>query len=215
MTSLVPDPALRSFLEEATARYEGELARSPDAVTYLKSRGLSVDSAASYRLGFVENPLPGHETARGMLSVPYLTRSGVVTVRFRRLGDGDGPKYRSVPGDPPRIFNANALLIPSDHIAICEGEFDAIAATSAGIPAVGIAGVSAWKSYFARCFKGYRAVFILADQDDKGQGMEFAEKVAEQIKNARISPMPAGHDVNSFTLAHGPEALLNRLEIEE
>ncbi|MGV9815784.1 toprim domain-containing protein [Streptomyces cellulosae] len=215
MTSLVPDPALKSFLEEATARYEAALARNPAAVEYLKSRGLSVDNAASFRLGYVESPLPGHETARGMLSVPYLTRSGVTTVRFRRLGDGDGPKYRSVPGDPPRIFNANALLIPSDHIAICEGEFDAIAATNAGIPAVGIAGVSAWKSYFARCFKGYRAVFILADQDDKGQGMEFAEKVAEQIKNARISPMPAGHDVNSYVLAHGPEALLARLEIEE
>jgi DNA primase len=138
-----------------------------------------------------------------------------MTVRFRRLGDGDGPKYRSVPGDPPRIFNANALLVPSDHIAICEGEFDAMAATLAGIPAVGIAGVSAWKSYFARCFKGYRAVYILADHDDKGQGMEFAEKVAEQIKNARISPMPAGHDVNSFVLANGPEALLDQLEIKQ
>jgi DNA primase len=200
-------------LEEATARYEGALARSPAAVAYLKSRGLSEDNAASYRLGYVESPLPGHETARGMLSIPYLTRSGIVTVRFRRLGDGDGPKYRSVPGDPPRIFNANALLVPSDHIAICEGEFDAIAANTAGVPAVGIAGVSAWKPYFARCFKGYKAVFILADQDDKGQGMEFAEKVAEQIKNARISPMPAGHDVNSYVLENGPEALLERLEI--
>ncbi|MEV5079265.1 toprim domain-containing protein [Streptomyces sp. NPDC056159] len=207
-------PALKSFLEEASERYEGALTRSLDAVAYLKSRGLSEDNAASFRLGYVESPLPGHETARGMLSVPYLTRAGVTTVRFRRLGDGDGPKYRSVPGDPPRIYNANALLVPSDHIAICEGEFDAIAANNAGIPAVGIAGVSAWKSYFARCFKGYRAVYILADQDDKGQGLEFAEKVAEQIKNARISPMPAGHDVNSFTLANGPAALLDHLEIK-
>jgi DNA primase len=201
-------------LEEATARYEGDLTRSPAAVAYLKSRGLSEDNAASFRLGYVESPLPGHETARGMLAVPYLTRAGVMTVRFRRLGDGDGPKYRSVPGDPPRIYNANALLVPSDHIAICEGEFDAIAANEAGIPAIGIAGVSAWKSYFARCFKGYKAVYILADQDDKGQGMEFAEKVAEQIKSARISPMPAGHDVNSYVLENGREALLDRLEIK-
>ncbi|WP_307816221.1 MULTISPECIES: toprim domain-containing protein [unclassified Streptomyces] len=215
MTSLVPDPALKSFLEEATARYEGALTRTPDAVAYLKNRGLSEDNAASFRLGYVESPLPGHEVARGMLSIPYLTRSGVVTLRFRRIGDGDGPKYRSVPGDPPRIFNANALLVPSDHIAICEGEFDAIASTVAGIPAIGIAGVSAWKSYFARCFKGYRAVYILADQDDKGQGMEFAEKVAEQIKNARISPMPSGHDVNSFVLQNGREALLAQLEIKK
>ncbi|MFE0648521.1 toprim domain-containing protein [Streptomyces sp. NPDC059534] len=215
MTSLVPDPALRSFLEEATARYEADLTRSPAAVAYLKKRGLSEDNAASYRLGYVENPLPGHESARGMIAVPYLTRSGVTTIRFRRLGDGDGPKYRSVPGDLPRIYNASALLIPSDYIAICEGEFDAIAATLTGVPAIGIGGVSAWKPYFARCFKGYKAVYILADADDKGQGMEFAEKVAEQIKNARICPMPAGHDVNSFVLANGPEALLELLEIKK
>ncbi|MEV7589703.1 toprim domain-containing protein [Streptomyces sp. NPDC089922] len=215
MTSLVPEPALKSFLEEATARYQAALKSSTDAVAYLKSRGLSGDSAASFRLGYVESPLPGHEVARGMLAVPYLTRAGVVSVRFRRLGDGDGPKYRSVPGDPPRIYNANALLVPSDYIAICEGEFDAIAATLAGVPAIGIGGVSAWKSYFARCFKGYKAVYILADADDKGQGMEFAEKVAEQITNARICPMPAGHDVNSFVLAHGPEALLELLEIKK
>ncbi|MFF1776982.1 toprim domain-containing protein [Streptomyces virginiae] len=214
MTSLVPEPALKSFLEEATARYQAALKNSTAAVAYLKKRGLSEGSAASFRLGYVESPLPGHEVARGMLAVPYLTRAGVVSVRFRRLGDGDGPKYRSVPGDPPRIFNANALLVPSDHIAICEGEFDAVAANEAGIPAVGIAGVSAWKPYFARCFKGYRAVYILADQDDKGQGMEFAEKVAEQIKNARISPMPSGHDVNSYVLENGADALLDRLEIK-
>lgn len=214
MTSLVPDPALKSFLEEATARYQAALKSSTAAVEYLKNRGLSEGSAQSFRLGYVESPLPGHEVAQGMLAIPYLTRSGVVTIRFRRLGDGEGPKYRSVPGDPPRIYNSNALLVPSDYIAISEGEFDTMITTQSGLPGVGIAGVSAWKPYFARCFKGYRAVYILADADDKGQGMEFAEKVAEQIKNARISPMPAGHDVNSFVLEYGPEALLDRLEIK-
>ncbi|MFC7979540.1 toprim domain-containing protein [Streptomyces cinereoruber] len=202
---------------------------------YLKKRGLSEDNAASYRLGYVGNPLPGHEAMRGMIAIPYLTRAGVATVRFRRLGDGTGPKYRSVPGDPPRIYNANALLVPSDHIAVCEGEFDAIAANEAGIPAVGIAGVGCWNPYFARCFKGYKAVFILADNDplkkkkncrecaDNGAdecmghnvGAEFAEKIAPQMKNARICPMPSGEDVNSFILAHGPEALLELLEIKK
>ena len=201
-------------MEEATARYSAALKGHPVAVEYLKSRGLSGANALSFRLGVVENPLPGHEVATGMLSIPYLTRTGVTAVRFRRIVGEDGPKYRSEPGEPPRIFNANALLQPSDYIAICEGEFDAMTAQQAGIPAVGIAGVSAWKDYFSRCFKGYKAVYILSDADDKGQGMEFAEKVAAQIKNARISPMPEGHDVNSYVLENGPEALLDRLEIK-
>ncbi|MGA4950468.1 hypothetical protein [Streptomyces lydicamycinicus] len=216
MTSIVPEPALRSFLEEATARYEAAL-HSPAgdrAAEYLTNRGLSEDSVRSFRLGYVENPLPGHESAHGYISIPYITRAGVVTVRFRRLGDGDGPKYRSLPGDPPRIYNPNALLVPSDYIAICEGEFDTEITEQVDIPAVGIAGVSAWKDYFARCFKGYKAVFILADADDKGQGMEFAEKIAPQISNGRISPMAEGHDVTSFFCDFGGAAILERLEIK-
>ncbi|MFB7185224.1 toprim domain-containing protein [Streptomyces sp. NPDC056230] len=146
-----------------------------------------------------------------------------------------GPKYRSVPGDPPRIFNASALLEPSDHIAICEGEMDAMIAQQCGIPAVGIAGVGCWNPYFARCFKGYKAVYLLADNDplkkkkncrpcaDMGNdecvghnvGTEFADKIAPTIGNARVSPMPQGHDVNSFFLDHGGAALLDRLEIKK
>lgn len=152
------------------------------------------------------------------MCIPYLTRAGVTTVRFRRLDvegvEGQGPKYLSLPGDEPRIYNANALMRHEPFIVICEGEFDTITATQCGLPAVGIAGVSAWRDYFARCFKGYDAVYILADADDKGQGVEFASRVADEIENARISPMPEGHDVNSFVKEFGPDALLDRLEIK-
>jgi DNA primase len=118
----------------------------------------------------------------------------------------------SVPGDEPRIYNPNALLGDGPTIAICEGEIDTITANEAGVSAVGIAGVSAWRSYFSRCFKGYSSVYILADGDDKGQGREFADKVAAVVSNARIIPMPTGHDVNSFVVEHGAAALLSKLE---
>lgn len=111
----------------------------------------------------------------------------------------------------PRLFNPSALLVPGPIVAIAEGEFDAMTATQAGIPTVGIAGVGAWRDVFARCFKGYRTVFVLADNDDKGQGEQFAEKVASQIENALVVRMPNGHDVNSFTLENGPEALRERM----
>lgn len=203
----MPSPSHKTFLEESTAAYYKAMKGSP-AVEYLSiQRGLSGDSAMRFRLGYVANPLPGHERYKGMLSIPYLTPSGVTSLRFRRLADGEGPKYLSVPGDEPRVFNTAALLKAGSTITICEGEIDAITADQAGIPAVGFAGVAAWRGHFARCFKGYATVYVLADADDKGQGYEFAEKIAGQVDNVRIVTMPAGHDVNSYVMESGPQAL--------
>ncbi|WP_246157934.1 toprim domain-containing protein [Catellatospora sichuanensis] len=181
---------------------------------YLKSRALSGVNAQSLRLGYVENPLAGHELYRGMLAIPYLTRSGVVTMRFRAIPPHEGPKYRSVPGDEPRMFNTNDLCRREPFVCITEGEFDAMTAHQAGLPAVGIAGVNGWKPYFARAFKGYAAVYILCDNDDKGQGKAFGEKVAAQVTNSRIVILPEGHDVNSFVATEGPDALLDKLEVK-
>lgn len=207
-------------MAEATARYY-EALKTPEgapAVEYLsRRRGLTGDSAQFFRLGVVADPLPGHEQYAGRLAIPYLTPAGVTTIRFRRLDVGEppyeGPKFLSLPGDQPRIFNPAALMRPESYIVICEGEPDTITAHQAGLPAVGIQGVSAWRPYFARCFKGYASVYILADSDDKGQGIEFAERVAAEVANARIVPMPDGHDVNSYVLASGAQALLERLDI--
>jgi DNA primase len=202
-------------LELAVTTYQSQV--DIGAVSYLTSRGLSKDSAISFRLGVVKDPLSelGHEPYRGMLCLPYLTPAGPVSLRFRALPDSEGqitgPKYRTMPGDMPRLFNPSALLASGPYVAICEGEFDAMTAVQAGIPAVGAPGVSSWKPAFSRAFRGYRKVFILADSDDKGQGLQFGEKLAGEIENAVLVPMPAGHDVSSFVLEQGAEALRERL----
>lgn len=193
--------------------------KDSEAAEYLsKTRGLLAASARSFRLGVVDAPLPGHEVYKGMLAIPYLTQAGPVTIRFRRIdldpeNPGDGPKYRSLPADPPRPYNVNALLHPSPVIAICEGEMDTITAEQSGIKAVGFPGVSTWRPKYARLFRGYDAVFVLADGDENGQGLQFAERIAEDVDGVRIIPMPTGCDVNKFVILNGPEALRKLLEL--
>jgi DNA primase len=154
-----------------------------------------------------------------MLSIPYLTKAGVVTIRFRRIdldpeNPGDGPKYRSLPADPPRPFNVNDLLDPGPVICVTEGEFDAMTAKQATrLPVIGWPGVSSWRDKYARLLKGYDVVYGLADGDDKGQGVEFMERIAEDVENFRIVPMPPGYDVNKYVMEYGPEALAKRLEV--
>lgn len=202
-------------MAEATETYHKAINPREDshAVAYLKSRGMLWASVQYFKLGVVDDPLPGHEKYRGRLAIPYITRSGVVSMRFRAIPPDDSPaKYLSLPGDPPRLFNPLDLDRREPFVCITEGEFDAITAHQAGLPAVGVPGVQAWGSFWPRMFDGYETVYILADNDDKGQGAAFAEKVASQVPNSRVVLMPEGHDVNSYVLAEGPDALIARLE---
>jgi DNA primase len=211
-TSLVPSKQSREFLGEACTAYQQQL--TAEAREYLTTvRNLSADRQAFFRLGYVDDPLPGHEKYAGRIAVPYLTRSGVVMIKFRSLNDAK-PKYLNLSGQPTRIFNPAALFSHKPYIAICEGEFDAMTAHSQQLPAIGVAGVDAWQSYFDRPLAGYDAVYVLADNDDKGQGIGFAEMVADRVDNVRIIPMPEGHDVNSFVGAEGYSALLDRIGLK-
>ncbi|MGZ6054498.1 MAG: toprim domain-containing protein [Isosphaeraceae bacterium] len=185
---------------------------------YLASRGLRAPSIRQemdrFLLGYVAEPLPGHEMYRGMLAIPYLRwsqESGwtVVSIRFRRLTGDDGNKYQTVAGDRPRLYNTMALLKISPIVAITEGEFDAITAQVCGVPAVGVPGAQAWKPYFREPFLGYKEVFVLADGDEPG--MQFANTVAKTLHNAKVIPMPPGEDVNSLVISQGKPALLERI----
>lgn len=217
-TSLVPSKQLRALLDEASTAYADQLQgeEGTAAREYLTdTRALSADRQAFFKLGYVSEPLPGHEKYAGRIAVPYLTAAGVVNIKFRALPPADKPKYLNISGQPPRIFNPAAFFNPRPYIAICEGEFDTITAHGQRLPAIGVPGVDGWQPWFDRPLRGYDAVFVLADSDDNGQGIAFAEMVADRIENTRIIPMPEGHDVNSFVAANGYEALLERIGIAE
>src|SRR5690554_7306712 len=79
----------KKCLETATSQYRESLPGSP-AEEYLASRGFQPDNTAvgKFRLGYVADPLPGHEMYRGVLAIPELRRAPdgvwtVVTMRFR------------------------------------------------------------------------------------------------------------------------------------
>lgn len=205
----------KAFLKDATTRYHRSLADSP-ADGYLRSRGLwpTNESVRKFRLGYVADPLSGHEMYRGMLAIPYLRWHPdhgwmTVSIRFRRLVGG-GAKYLSVAGDQPWLYNTYALVRHSPVVAITEGEIDAITASLCGIPAVGVPGAQMWKPHFREMFAGYRDVYILADGDDPG--LAFANAVAGTMFNSKVIPMPPGEDVNSLVIGEGKQALLERMK---
>ncbi len=215
---------------EAAQTYHAMYSGSP-AEEYITARGLG-EVAAQFGLGYVSSALPGHERYRGYLSIPYLRPAGgaggVATVRYRCIADecvrgpdggllvlqdekeshrGHG-KYMTVPGDPPRLYNTAALIQPTPYVVVVEGELDAMTWALAGVPAVGAPGTGTWQPYWTPPLRGYRAVYLIAED---GPGLNFMDALASDLPNARIIQMPGDRDSNSVFLKEGREALLERI----
>ena len=57
------------------------------------------------RFGVVEEPEIGHEAFIGRLCIPYITKSGVVDLRFRSLNPAVEPKYMGMTGAETKMYN--------------------------------------------------------------------------------------------------------------
>lgn len=181
---------------------------------YLKARGITGEDALYARLGFVEDPWQGHEPYAGRLAIPYTTADGVVRdIRFRRIGEGDSPKYLSLPGSSPRLYEARCLASGPAVVAVCEGELDALVARRVlGVPAVGIPGASAWKghSHWRALLSGPDQLLVLADGDDAGR--QLASSIARDLPDTTsVVVMPDGMDVSDVVNEHGEDALRVRV----
>jgi DNA primase len=197
----------KTLLERASLQYEADIAV---ATEYLESRGLSLEDAKNARLGVVVNPVPGQEHFRGRLSIPYVTPSGVVDLRFRSLGNEE-PKYMGLPGAKTGVYNVRGLWEALDSIAVCEGEVDAITLHyKVGIPAIGLPGATSWKRHYTRLLQDYETIYVFADGDQPGR--DFAKNIAKELRGVIVLEMPEGEDVNSMYLKKGAEYFKKRME---
>lgn len=195
-------------MEQATFTYQTALMETPEALAYLAGRGIDVTVAGMFRLGYVAEPVLGHEQYVNRLSIPYVTPAGVIDIRFRTLGMDDGPKYMSRTGATGHLYNVSAFGEESPIIAITEGEMDTIVASQV-LPSVGVPGANAWKAFYHRAFQDYDRVFLLCDGDSPGR--EWGKRIASEIETAVPVSMPDGMDVNDYILMHGAEGLRKKV----
>lgn len=210
-TLSLPGIRRRSFLAKATEQYAGAV---DQLTSYLADRGIALETARKWKLGCVAEPLAGHEEYQGRLSIPYLTPAGPVSLKFRCVAHSDCRaagcvKYLGEPGEPDRLFGVWNFRHDVPTLGLCEGELDALVATSAGLRSVGVPGASKWRPYWSYLFEGYDEVLLLRDGDAAGRKM--AENIAARLVNCRVVKMPEGHDVSSFVAEHGRKALMERI----
>jgi DNA primase len=197
----------KESLTKAAKYYHSALA---EAEEYLAGRGITMEQATRARLGVVLEPLTGHEAYINRLAIPYITRSGVVDIRFRSM-DLSEPKYMGMAGATTHLYNVGAFFRATSYISICEGEIDTITLdTVCGIPAVGVPGVNNWKKHYTRLLQDFDKVFLFADGDSAGA--DFAKSLSRELGNLVVVSMPEGEDVNSMYRLNGVDYFQQKIE---
>lgn len=191
----------------------------PGPLSYLADHGITDREVMSrYALGCVIDPLPGDERFRGCLSIPYLGRRDVVSIKYRCVlhkdchaegGEGHA-KYGKYKDDKAKLYNTAAFFLAGDVIGICEGEVDAVQATEVlGIPTVGIPGATQWQAYskiWLLALKEYDRIVVFADGDDKG--LAAARTITADLGNRyTLVKCFDGEDVSSMIVKGHTERL--------
>lgn len=202
-----PSAKQKNFLRACISQYAD---LPEDVEAYLASRGISPLIAKKWKLGYVGNPMDGHEGYQGRLAIPYLTSSGPVALSFRCLRshnhkDVDCPKYLADEGNYRPLFNAYAFTKTGGVIYAVEGELDAVVCSSLGYPAVGCPGAGRWEKWWDDLWDGYEHVIVLCDGDKAGR--EWGKKFRSHVRHATVRVLPDGHDSSSLVSEQGPEAL--------
>ena len=209
----MPSAQRKRTLATAALKAAANLRNNPqhDVYQYLtETRGLTPETLATFHLGLIEDGDPDFGDHAGWLSIPYLSPTGFVDLRFRNPDPDGKPKYKSLPGHSGRIFNPSAILTARDTIVIAEGEFDTIILNQVGLHAIGVPGASAWRKPFELAVHGFENIIICEDGDDDGAGKGLTSTIVKGLDWAKTVRFE-GTDVNDYYLAHGAAALREKV----
>ena len=198
----------KELLGRATHNYAGSISLAHD---YLASRGIPIEVARLAQLGVVAEPEVGHEQYSGRLAIPYITKTGVVDLRFRSLNSAVEPKYMGLTGAETKMYNVLDVERAGDFIGVCEGEIDTLTISRCvGIPCVGVPGANSWKKHYTRLLADFERVFVFADGDQPGT--EFARSLARELP-VTIVQLPEGEDVNSMFVLEGADYFHQKMDL--
>lgn len=178
------------------------------AIPYLKDRGISIQTARKYGLGYDPSLCFSYDVINGALIIP--TSGG--TYEARNLDPEAKQRWTASTGT--RIpFNIEVLnsLKPTQEVYITEGAMDALSVLELGYPAIGLGGAT---KYFLQYLDGVQNkphILIAMDNDDPGR--EKANRLSSQLSERKINHTI----VNIAGNENDPNDLLrtNRQELEE
>lgn len=167
---LEKNETLKTFDLAKLLPFEEALANSAAGLAWLKSRGLSLENAKNFHLGYtqsVESWAPSNRVARdGWILFPTIEGDQVVSLKYRSV---KAKEFLRKPGMATALFNLKAV-VPFDDVFLTEGEPDAVALAEAGYIAVALPAANTTLTPEMRD-KVLRAdtIYLAGDMDDVGK----------------------------------------------
>lgn len=153
----------------------------PAAVSFLSARGLSIETAETYGLGFDSNADPAG-------SHRYCARIIIPTNRFHYVARAIDPRIQSTyrtlnnKGATPDLFNRQALYAPGDEpVFVTEGAFDALSIIEAGGSAIALNSASNGRLLLAAQQERPTNHPLLLCLDSDRSGREACDNLAKQL----------------------------------
>ena len=169
------------------------------AQAYLDTRGIPIEVAKAYGLGFIrQNELLDGNRLGARIVVPHTNPDNeVVSVYSRAIDQNSKVKHYHLKGRQKGIFNASALREKDGLLFVTEGAFDALSLIVRGYRAVAIFGLDGLRWEWVR----EREIVLALDTDSAGvKGVSELAKKAQQfgIKLRRLTVEELGgcKDVN-------------------
>ena len=174
-------------------KMEKALAESTAAREFLKSRGISYETAKRLHIGFSPNignlaGEAGKDVAdKGWLAFPCVSGSEITSVKYRSIVS---KKFSRQPGMATSLFNTDDVDI-FEPVYLCEGEIDCLSLCQAGyhavsVPSAGVKLSAAHKDQLMRA----SCVILAGDSDPTGAG--YMQALWRSLDRACLLEWPSG-----------------------
>jgi DNA primase catalytic core len=224
-----PPPERTALLQQATAFYQTQLDRYPEALRYLQQRGLRDPvlyqqlrigyapggslrrhlMAQGYSFDLLQRVgllnAQGRDSFYGRIVFPLAQGQHIINLYGRSLGEDFA--HRFLPGPKGGLY-AWEQVRQCPEVILVEGLFDYAVLWQAGFHHLTCSlGTHLNACQFRQLCDSARTVYLAFDDDANGNGQQAAQRLASRLRARSISTrrilLPLGHDPNSFFLQGG------------
>lgn len=181
---------IKAYMEAATAA----LPNHPEAMQYLEGRGLSRETIARYKLGYVSYYGDGMNTA----GIVIPTGKDSYAVRSLTTNEQGRKSRKKKAGDRSGVYGIEVMKNPPPLVFIVEGELDKLSINEVGFPAIATGGGTSKRESIERikaCGIQPTVFYIIPDNDRlpdgspdyrENKGFAMAKDVFEGLTAAGI-----------------------------
>jgi DNA primase len=134
---------------------------------YLKERGVSVETAEKFGVGF----FPGKGSMHDRIVIPIHNQKGELVAYAGRSIDGSEPRYKFPAGFHKSMELYNLHRVREEvSVVLVEGFFDCMKVTQAGFPCVALMGSTMSEAQEELIRQHFAHVVVMLDGDEAGRG---------------------------------------------